>query len=49
MKPWEKYIEDDECGKIIVGKLVRQSVERWRSMERDPSIYFDDERVERCI
>ena len=49
MKPWQKYIEDVENGKIIVGKLVRQSVERWRSMERDPSIYFDAERVERCI
>ena len=49
MKPWQKYIEEVESGKIIVGKLVRQSVERWRAMERDPSIYFDAERVERCI
>ena len=49
MKPWEKYIDDVENGKIIVGKLVRQSVERWRTMERDHSIYFDAERVERCI
>ena len=49
MKPWQKYIEDVENGKIIVGKLVRQSVERWRAMERDTTIYFDAERVERCI
>ena len=49
MKPWEKYIDDIENGKIIVGKLVRQSVQRWRAMERDASIYFDAERVERCI
>lgn len=49
MRTWEKYIDDVDNGKIIVGKLVRQSVERWRSMERDASIYFDTDRVERCI
>ena len=45
MRTWERYIDDIENGKIIVGKLVRQSVERWRAMERDATIYFDAERV----
>lgn len=49
MKPWEAYIEGVESGSIVVGKFIRQSVERWRYMERDTTLYFDAERVERCI
>lgn len=49
MKPWESYILGVENGTVVVGKLIRQSVERWRSMQRDTTLYFDAERVERCI
>lgn len=49
MNPWEEYIEGVESGSIVVGKLIRQSVERWRYMADDDSLYFDAERVERCI
>ena len=49
MRLWESYILGVEDGSIVVGKLIRQSVERWRHMERDTTLYFDAERVERCI
>lgn len=49
MQPWESYIVGVESGSIVAGRLIKQSVERWRAMEANPLIYFDEQRVVRCV
>lgn len=49
MQPWMSYIAGVERGSIVVGRLIKQSVARWRDMEANPLLYFDEQRVVRCV
>ena len=47
MTAWQSYISGVESGSIVVGKFIKQSVARWRAMEANTSLYFDEYKVER--
>lgn len=49
MTAWQSYIVEIESGSIVVGKFMKQSVARWRAMEANRLLYFDEHRVERCV
>lgn len=49
MTSWQSYIVGIESGNIVVGKFIKQSVARWRAMEANPLLYFDEQRVARCV
>ena len=42
MQAWESYIVGVESGRIVTGRLIKQSVARWRAMEANPLLYFDE-------
>lgn len=49
MTAYERYIEDVLSGKQVVCEYVRQAVNRYCSMQKNPNFYFDREQVETVI